>query len=117
VPVTTRYFLKAIALVLYTGLLGGTLPAKADTGPAEFVRQLGNEALEVMRADTTAAQKEQFFHQLLRQDFDTRSIAQFVLGPYCVQQARPKGRNFESYSRITLSACTASDSRSITVKR
>jgi phospholipid transport system substrate-binding protein len=80
--VTTRYFLKAIALVLYTGLLGGTLPAKADTGPAEFVRQLGNEALEVMRADTTAAQKEQFFHQLLRQDFDTRSIAQFVLGPY-----------------------------------
>ena len=77
----TRYFPKAIALVLYTSLLGEPLPAKADTGPAEFVRQVGNEALEVMRADTTA-QKEQFFHQLLRLDFDTRSIAQFVLGPY-----------------------------------
>jgi len=54
---------------------------KSRYRPAEFVRQVGNEALEVMRADTTA-QKEQFFHQLLRLDFDTRSIAQFVLGPY-----------------------------------
>ena len=54
---------------------------KSRYRPAEFVRQVGNEALEVMRADTAAAQKAQFFHQLLRLDFDTRSIAQFVLGP------------------------------------
>ena len=47
----------------------------ADTGPAEFVRTLGNAALGVIRADMAPAQKENFFHRLLQQDFDTPGMA------------------------------------------
>jgi len=45
----------------------------ADTGPAEFVRTLGNEALGVIRADMAPDQKQAFFHQLLQQNFDVTS--------------------------------------------
>jgi hypothetical protein len=47
----------------------------ADTGPAEFVRTLGNEALGVIRADMAPAQKRALFHQLLQRDFDVPGIA------------------------------------------
>lgn len=78
---TLRRFLKT-AVVLCTGLLAGSFGAIADTGPAECVRTLGNEALGVIRADMAPAQMENFFHQLLRQDFDLPGKARFVLGPY-----------------------------------
>jgi hypothetical protein len=42
---------------------------------AEFARTLGNAALGVIRADMAPAQKENFFHQLLQQDFDTPGMA------------------------------------------
>ena len=61
-----RFFMTA-AFVLFTGLVATSL-GMADTGPAEFVRTLGNEALGVIRADMTPAQKQAFFHQLLQQD-------------------------------------------------
>jgi phospholipid transport system substrate-binding protein len=77
-----RRFLTTTAVALYTSVLAGSFPGIADTSPAEFVRTLGDEALQVIRADTTPAQKEKFFHQLLQQDFDLPGIAQFALGPY-----------------------------------
>jgi phospholipid transport system substrate-binding protein len=73
-------FLTTTVFVLFTGLVAVS-PAVADTGPAEFVRTLGNEALGVIRADMPPAQKQAFFHQLLQQDFDVPGIARFVLGP------------------------------------
>jgi phospholipid transport system substrate-binding protein len=66
----------------------------ADTGPAEFVLTLGNEALGVIRADMTPAQKQTFFHQLLQQDFDVPGIAQFVLGPYWRVASEPEKQEF-----------------------
>jgi phospholipid transport system substrate-binding protein len=80
--VTIRRFLTTVAFVLCAGPFAAAAFAAADTGPAELVRVLGNEALEVIRSDTSPAQKQAFFHQLLRQDFDLPGIAQFVLGPY-----------------------------------
>jgi phospholipid transport system substrate-binding protein len=81
-PVTMRRFLLTTAFVLFAGPVAAPLPVAADTGPAEFIRTLGNQALEVIRADSTPAQKQAFFHHLLQQDFDVPGIARFVLGPY-----------------------------------
>jgi hypothetical protein len=80
----------------------------ADTGPAELILTLGNEALGVIRADMTPAQKRAFFHQLLQQNFDAR--------PVLACQASLKSASFEGFSRIISSAFTVSDLRNIAVK-
>jgi phospholipid transport system substrate-binding protein len=87
--------LLAIAIfVLFTGLSSAFPAAAADTGPAEFVRTLGNEALGVIRANTPPAEKEVFFHQLLQQNFDLPGIARFVLGPYWRTASEPEKQQF-----------------------
>src|SRR6516162_3900205 len=50
-------------MVLFSSLLTGSFAAIADTGPAQFVRTLGNTALGVIRAHMAPAQKQNFFHQ------------------------------------------------------
>ena len=77
-----RRLLTTAAIVLCTGFPVRSFGAIADTEPAEFVRALGNEARGVIRADMAPAQKVNFFHQLLQQDFDLPGMARFVLGPY-----------------------------------
>ena len=72
-PVTSHRFLTTAAFVLFTSLVAAS-PAMADTGPAELILTLGNEALGVIRADMTPAQKRAFFHQLLQQNFDARPV-------------------------------------------
>jgi phospholipid transport system substrate-binding protein len=86
-------FLTTTVFVLFTGLVAMS-PAVADTGPAEFVRTLGNEALGVIRADMPPAQKQAFFHQLLQQDFDVPGIARFVLGPSWRIASEPEKQEF-----------------------
>jgi phospholipid transport system substrate-binding protein len=83
----------ATIFVLFTGL-SSAFPAAADTGPAEFVGTLGNEALGVIRADMPPAQKQAFFHQLLQQNFDLPGIARFVLGPHWRTASEPEKQEF-----------------------
>jgi ABC-type transporter MlaC component len=78
--------------LLYTGLLVSSLPAIADTGPAEFVCTRGSEALDVIRADTPPAQTDKLFHHLLQQDFGIPGMAQLVLGPYLRVASEPERR-------------------------
>ena len=85
--------LATTILVLFTGF-SSAFPAAADTGPAEFVRTLGNEALGVIRADMPPAQKQAFFHQLLQQNFDLPGIARFVLGPHWRTASEPEKQEF-----------------------
>jgi len=92
--VTLRRLLTTATLVLGTSMPAGSFGAIADAGPAEFVRALGNEALGVIRADMAPAQKENFFHQLLQQDFDIPGMARFVLGPYWRVASEPEKREF-----------------------
>jgi phospholipid transport system substrate-binding protein len=75
-----RFFTTTVIFLLTS--LWCAVPGVANTGPEEFVRTLGNEALGVIRADMTPARKQAFFRQLLQQDFDVPGIARFVLGPY-----------------------------------
>jgi len=105
--VTSHRFLTTAAFVLFTSLVAAS-PAMADTGPAELILTLGNEALGVIRADMTPAQKRAFFHQLLQQNFDAR--------PVLACQASLKSASFEGFSRIISSAFTVSDLRNIAVK-
>lgn len=65
---TIHRFLTIAAFVLFTGLVA-TSPGTADTGPAEFVRTLGNEALGVIRADMAPAQKQAFFSSAVTTGF------------------------------------------------
>jgi len=85
--------LATAIFVLFTGL-ASALPAAADTGPAEFVRALGSEALGVIRTDMPATQKQAFFHQLLEQNFDLPGIARFVLGPRWRTASEPEKQEF-----------------------
>ena len=87
---TPRRLLTTTTIVLCTSLPTGSFGAIADTGPAEFVRTLGNEALGVIRADMAPAQKQNFSHQLLQQDFDLPDMARFVLGPYWRSASEPE---------------------------
>jgi phospholipid transport system substrate-binding protein len=85
--------LATAIFVLVTGS-ASAFSAPADTGTAEFVRTLGNEALGVIRADTPPAQKQVFFHQLLQQNFDLPGIARFVLGPHWRTASEPEKQEF-----------------------
>jgi phospholipid transport system substrate-binding protein len=85
--------LATAIFVLFTGS-ASAFSAPADTGTAEFVRTLGNEALGVIRADMPPAQKQAFFHQLLQQNFDLPGIARFVLGPHWRTASEPEKQEF-----------------------
>ena len=71
----------ALALTLIAGVSVAARPVAAET-PAEFIRVLGADVLQEMRADVPLAQKEDYFGQMLRQDADLDGISRFILGPY-----------------------------------
>jgi phospholipid transport system substrate-binding protein len=72
----------AIGPAIIAGVSAAARPAAADESPAGFIRILGQEALAEMRSSAPFPQKEAYFHQMLRQDFDMAGISRFVLGPY-----------------------------------
>lgn len=73
---------STLALAVIAGLAAASHPAAAGESPAEFIRVLGQGALAEMRSSAPLAQKEAYFRQMLRQDFDLDGISRFVLGPY-----------------------------------
>jgi phospholipid transport system substrate-binding protein len=48
----------------------------------DFISTGANEVLAEMRSAASLDEKEAYFRQLLRQDFDMDGISRFVLGPY-----------------------------------
>src|SRR5216683_2342148 len=85
-----------IALVVIVGVEGTPRFAAAGEDPADFIRILGNQALEVIRSSATLDQKATYFHQMLRQDFDLTDISRFVLGPYWRGASGAQRREFRS---------------------
>jgi phospholipid transport system substrate-binding protein len=87
---------KAVAATL---LVAGILTAPntaAGEDPADFIRILGNQGLEVIRSNTTLGQKADYFHQMLHEDFDLTRISQFVLGPYWRMASAEQRQEFRS---------------------
>ena len=86
-PVADTVFAKltkgfVLALGVIAGLSAGPRPAAADEAPVAFIRELGTQAVSVLRAPTPLFEKAAYFDQLVRQDFDLTGICRFVLGPY-----------------------------------
>jgi phospholipid transport system substrate-binding protein len=76
-------------------MLAQSLPAAAETDPAEFIGTFGNQALETLRDSSSLHQKQACFHQLLSQDFDLLAISRFVLGPYWRVASEPERQEFQ----------------------
>ena len=77
--------------VLATG--AGSSGHASVNGAAEFINQLGNQAIQTLRAPgLTLEQRESHFRNLLAQGFDLRFIGRFVLGKYW-RLATPEQQN------------------------
>ena len=79
-----RYLILVTTLSTAMALATDGHRASAATGTAsEFVTQLGDRAVGVLRAtDTDLDAREDRFRGLLRQGFDLPFIGRFALGPY-----------------------------------
>jgi phospholipid transport system substrate-binding protein len=73
-------FLLAIAVI--AGVAAMSRPALADDALVAFIRQLGDQALAVIRSDMPLPAQAAYFRQMIEQDFDLTGICRFVLGPY-----------------------------------
>ena len=78
----TRRFLLTTWFALLAAAAAAPFQSAAAAGPDDFIRNLGNQAIEVIRSAAGPDQKGAYFHRVLHQDFDLRSICRFVLGPY-----------------------------------
>jgi phospholipid transport system substrate-binding protein len=75
-------FLSAFTVAIAV-IAGAAAPSlAADKTPAEFISTGAKEVLTEMRSAASMAEKEAYFSQVLRQDFDMDGISRFVLGPY-----------------------------------
>jgi phospholipid transport system substrate-binding protein len=81
---TFPWFARALALAfaVIAGAAATPLANSAGETSAEFIQTLGKDLLAEMSSAASLDQKEAYFHQMLRQDFDMDEIARFVLGPY-----------------------------------
>ncbi len=77
-----RRSLLAAVLGLLAGATAPAPPAAAAADPASLIRELGNQALQVLGKNVGQADRAARFRQLFRADFDVPTIARFVLGRY-----------------------------------
>ena len=75
-----RAFLTTV-VVLFTGALAPSIPAKAGMDAAGFINNLGSQ-LQVVTRTTSPEQKIAGFRQLFREDFDVPGLGRFVLGRF-----------------------------------
>jgi phospholipid transport system substrate-binding protein len=76
----------ARALGFFCILLVGAFavhPARAADGPSDFIRNLGRNAVAIIKnPDISKADRPHYFETLMAEDFDLPRIARFVLGKY-----------------------------------
>jgi len=71
----------AVVVLLIAGILIAPRPAAAEDAPVAFIRTLGNQAVTVIRSNYGLDAKAAYFNRMIRDDFDLRGMARFVLGP------------------------------------
>ena len=92
----TRRFILTTWFALLAATAAAPSPAAAAAGPDEFIRNLGNQAIEVIRSGASPDQKTAYFHRALHQDFDLSSISRFVLGPHWRSASEPERQQFKA---------------------
>jgi ABC-type transporter MlaC component len=70
----------------------------------------------LITSDSTPAQKQAFFHQLLQQDFDIPGTARFVFGPHRRVATEPEQQEFIKLFEDYIVRSIVSDLRNIAVK-
>jgi phospholipid transport system substrate-binding protein len=88
--------LRRVFLIVSLLSMALSFPAAAATDATNFIQNLGNQAIAVIRSSATLAQKEHYFHQVLHQDFDLPAICRFVLGPYWRTATDSQRQEFKS---------------------
>jgi ABC-type transporter MlaC component len=68
-----RRFLLTTWFALLAAAAAAPFQSAAAAGPDDFIRNLGNQAIEVIRSGASPDQKSAYFHRALHQDFDLRS--------------------------------------------
>jgi phospholipid transport system substrate-binding protein len=80
--ISRRRIISAFGVAL-AGLLYCAPPASAMETTSEFVKNLGDRAIELLTVgDISKTERETRFRQLLHKGFDVRRIGRFVLGQY-----------------------------------
>jgi phospholipid transport system substrate-binding protein len=97
-----RRFLLTTWLALLAAAAAAPFQAAAAAGPDDLIRNLGNQAIDVIRSGASPDQKSAYFHRALHQDFDLRSISRFVLGPYWRGASEPERQQFKGVSEAHL---------------
>jgi phospholipid transport system substrate-binding protein len=90
-----RRFLLTTWFALLAAAAAAPFQSAAAAGPDDFIRNLGNQAMEVIRSGASPDQKSAYFDRALHQDFDLRSISRFVLGPYWRGASEPERQQFK----------------------
>lgn len=91
----TRRLFLTICFVMIAGATVAPFHVAAEVSPANFIQNLGNQAIEVIRSGASPDQKHAYFHRALHQDFDLRTISRFVLGPYWRGASEPERQAFK----------------------
>jgi hypothetical protein len=92
-PRFVRAFTVAIGVI--AGAAAPSLAAAPTEAPVEFIRGGANDVLAEMRSAASLDEKEAYFRQVLRQDFDMDGISQFVLGRIGAARARSSSKSSE----------------------
>ncbi len=97
---STAALLLSLALGLQTMLGGIAAPAAAATPPdqaAEFLKSLGNQAIDILRGtEQPLAEREAKLRGLLRQGFDLQFIGRFTLGRYWRRATEAQRNEYQS---------------------
>lgn len=73
--------LRRLLILLFAGFIAAPFPVAAADAPADFISDLGAQAIKELTArDLTQADRETKFRQLLTEHFDVPAIGRFVLG-------------------------------------
>jgi phospholipid transport system substrate-binding protein len=74
---------RTAIVLLVSGLLGVAAPRQATAqDPRDFVKLLGEEAIQVLAPDVSPSQRLSRFRALFSAQFDVPGIGRFVLGRY-----------------------------------
>ena len=92
-----RPLLVAAILAFLPVVAGAATPME---GPAQFIRTLAADAIEVLQSkDVSLAERQTKFHTLLKERFAVRTIGRFVLGRYWRRTTpEQRGEYFELFA-------------------
>ena len=98
---TRRLLLIALPIALAAGPAAATPSVDANAQATDFMRKLWTQALEVLNNKAPVAERQAKFRELFHNDFDSPSIARFVLGRYwrsaSAEEQKEFLRLFEDY--------------------